>query len=381
MAASNAQPTGAAIDLYCSFEAQPPPNITWYYVNYYHHHHQQQQSFHANSRSYPGGDDDNQGEMIDNSGRQREQSSQPLLLAFNNNNTGGGGGGNNGLNRKLLTARHLRIVEPSLADIGTYVCVANNSHFEVKHETDLLLRSLLQVNLTVAGPQNALSPVTFMPGDFVTLTCNLSHLLDGAIIDQVLSSRFLITYHWYRDLVPIGDNGGGGGGGSGGGVRYHDRKLDSLYEATSYIERLHKNVLRIRNIRYNDEGAYQCFVRLTGPDYEEWLSAAAIVRLERRSPYFLTSDQAAFRAHTLARNEKLSLKCSANGIPTPMIVWRRNGVNLTDLSGNLVVGGSDRYRYNVDYYPEKSSEHSLSHGESVIVSHLNITQVEPQVSV
>lgn len=267
-----------------------------------------------------------------------------------------------------MTPRHLRIRAPTIADLGTYICVANNSHFEVRHETDLLLRSMFAVNLTAVAEQptsssssSSSSSAQFLPGDSVTLRCNVSSNFEDSqayfASSSMLNSRLQISYHWYHNLAPVleervtsssSSSSSSTKGSAGHGYGFGGST--STGTATS-AHLLSPNVLRLGDLRYADAGIYQCSVRLTSaPDYEQWLPSAAVVVSLRAVPPTLVAPT--FAEQILLADGQLALRCAARGVPAPAIVWQRNGVNLTDaeanlLPNNLVVGGSGGglYRY------------------------------------
>lgn len=259
---------------------------------------------------------------------------------------------NNHRNR-LVSPRHLRIRAPTIADLGTYICVANNSHFEVRHETDLLLKTMLQVNLTSDVPANT----PLLPGDSVTLTCNVSSTLgsyfeDSSLPSSLFNSRLQITYHWYHNLVPVFESHGrvtsSSLSSSRGGGNSHGYGFGGSTSSSSSAHLLSPNVLRLADLRYTDGGVYQCAVRISSaPDYEQWLPTTAVVVSLRSAPPILV---ATFTEQILLAEGALSLRCSATGVPAPLIIWQRNGLNLTDTEGNLVMtaisgGSGSHYRY------------------------------------
>lgn len=436
-----------AVDLFCSFDGQPPPNISWYFIGYQHN------------------------------------SNRPQLLSS------GSGIGDSTTSQSgphyLVTGRHLRIQQATIDDIGTYVCVANNSNFEVRHETDFIIRNYLQLNVSTDRANQ--SPL--LPGDTITLSCNLTDLFrypvsgdvdvhpitdDGnsnyhnkrpppstktssahKLIEQVLNSRFIITYHWYHNLVPIStqdainyvnkrannnrkpysssvvnsnvnsNNNPNNNNQNNNHLRrnYHSppqsatlfysssstssatssaaasASLTSSTSAPQY-ELVEQNVLRIHNIDYPDTGIYQCFVKLTGPDYEEWLQSHTVVQMKHEPPKLVST----FNEQILISNNELSLQCTAQGIPAPIIIWQRNGINLTDFMGNLItshqhhkhhqaaIGGLYRYKAAMFQSAVSSTTTSSASANSYYnngnndkpdtfqtISYFNITTIRSQV--
>ena len=361
------------VDLYCSFDGQPPPNISWYFVPH----------FHSSSSSSSSSVD-----IVTSNRVQQQSAAQPIFASSSSSSSlspfstsfssnshylhssphSTSSSLNHHLNnrRHLVTPRHLRIRAPTIADLGTYICVANNSHFEVRHETDLLLRSMFAVNLTAVAEQptsSSSSSAQFLPGDSVTLRCNVSSNFEdsqayfSSSSSSMLNSRLQISYHWYHNLAPVLEervtsSSSSSSSSSTKGSAGHGYGFGSSAGATS-AHLLSPNVLRLGDLRYADAGIYQCSVRLTSaPDYEQWLPSAAVVVSLRAVPPTLVAPT--FAEQILLADGQLALRCAARGVPAPAIVWQRNGVNLTDaeanlLTNNLVAGGSGGggglYRY------------------------------------
>ncbi|KPM10914.1 hypothetical protein QR98_0094790 [Sarcoptes scabiei] len=226
------------IDIYCSFDAQPPPNISWYFLSYFDYWLQKK------SHRHPSIDLESLVPLR----------MDPKMSALDQNFDP----------HYIITTRHLRINQPTMRDIGTYICLANNSHFQVRHETDLLSRRLLRLNLGMKKMERKQSKTfldekdfsedfgPFIPGDTIILSCNLTHILTI--------------------------NGG-------------------------------------------------------GPDYEQWFQSSIMVTMKQSAPKF----QQTFNEQIVMGQKDVSLKCVADGVPAPSIIWQRNRINLTDLTGNLII--------------------------------------------
>ncbi|KAH9419282.1 hypothetical protein DERP_005789 [Dermatophagoides pteronyssinus] len=373
-----------------------------------------------------------------------------------------------------ITSRHLRINQPTIRDVGTYVCVANNSHFQVHHETDLLSKRLLHLNLTIMNHETHRSGSgPYSPGDIITLSCNITHLLTMfdllpilppsinepnddndldhnqidddllspsssssttnldpesikqrriKLLNQVLQSRFMITYYWYHNQVPISttidqnnnvfnsnNNNDNKYSRTNSGRSFSSNKLSSndQKQRQQHYEILghQRNVLRIYDLEYSDAGIYQCFARINGgPDFEQWLQSSTLITMYQSPPKLIQT----FNEQILMNQQELSLKCMATGIPAPVIIWQRNQINLTDLDGNLInlqqTGSSSTsssstnnqhlYRYKTNTFQLKptnffTSQPSSSSSSSTIikseqqllfqtVSYFNISSLRPQ---
>ena len=449
------------VDIYCSFDAQPPPNISWYFISYNNNNNNQQQNlssstffrpqlitttiadmyyyyYQSQSPFYPSNNNDNK-----NNNNYHHNNYYNSYHHHNHHNQA-----NQYINQqqqqhhvRIVSLRHLRIVSPTIYDIGTYVCIANNSHFEVRHETELLLRSMIQVNLTVNHYNNhdhivnqQQSTLPLIPGDSVILTCNLSLNLNNNLnyngdnhnfnsIFQVLNSRFIITYQWYHNLIPVTNleesfafsSSASSSSSASANSASSVNKNRGYFSSSSSKKNFHlnndqhqqmstttneKNMLRIRDLDYPDGGIYQCFVRLSGPDYQEVLQASTIITLKRSPPSLVNT----FNEQVLIADGELSLKCVATGIPLPTIIWQRNGQNLTDYMGNLIVANSqlnngNSYRYKtvaIEYnnkrfqqqHNSRSTTSSSSSATSIKdileqigekISYFNISNIKPQV--
>lgn len=82
-------------------------------------------------------------------------------------------------------------------------------------------------------------------------------------------------------------------------------------------------VLRIEQVRRDDKGMYQCFVR----NDQESAQASAELKLGGRfdPPQFLST----FTERTLQPGPSVSLKCSATGNPLPEISWELDGKKIS----------------------------------------------------
>nr|ACC65888.1 Down syndrome cell adhesion molecule isoform [Daphnia pulex] len=189
----------------------------------------------------------------------------------------------------------LIIKEAKVEDSGKYLCNVNNS---VGGES-------VETVLTVTAPLSASIEPQVQTVDYgrpATLTCNP----EGNPIKSI---------SWMKDGVAI-----------------------------SHTD----NVLRIEQVRREDKGMYQCFVR----NDQESAQASAELKLGGRDPpQFINT----FAERTLQPGPSVSLKCSASGNPLPEITWELDGKKI-----------SSSERVQIGHFTAGTNE---------VVSYLNITAV------
>ncbi|XP_046638873.1 Down syndrome cell adhesion molecule-like protein Dscam2 isoform X13 [Daphnia pulicaria] len=190
----------------------------------------------------------------------------------------------------------LIIKEAKVEDSGKYLCNVNNS---VGGES-------VETVLTVTAPLSASIEPQVQTVDYgrpATLTCNP----EGNPIKSI---------SWMKDGVAI-----------------------------SHTD----NVLRIEQVRREDKGMYQCFVR----NDQESAQASAELKLGGRfdPPQFINT----FAERTLQPGPSVSLKCSASGNPLPEITWELDGKKI-----------SSSERVQIGHFTAGTNE---------VVSYLNITAV------
>ncbi|XP_050040863.3 cell adhesion molecule Dscam1-like isoform X1 [Dermacentor andersoni] len=174
--------------------------------------------------------------------------------------------------RLQFTNGVLSILGVNVLDTGRYTCVARNSAGE----------QTIQTVLSVAVPLSArLEPE--LQTVAIGLPAEFNCTVDGQPINRVT---------WRKDGAPL----------------LPDGRVELLAE---------HRLLRIRTVRREDAGMYQCFA---ANDHDS-CQAAARLKLDDMSPAL----EETFASLTVKRGDALSLRCRARGSPTPEISWAIDG--------------------------------------------------------
>ncbi|XP_075742812.1 cell adhesion molecule Dscam1-like [Rhipicephalus microplus] len=174
--------------------------------------------------------------------------------------------------RLQFTNGVLSILGVNVLDTGRYTCVARNSAGEQTIQTVLSVAVPLRARL-----QPELQTVAIgLPAEF---NCTV----DGQPINRVT---------WRKDGAPI----------------LPDGRVELLAE---------NRLLRIRTVRREDAGMYQCFA---ANDHDS-CQVAARLKLDDMSPTL----EETFGSVTVKRGDAVTLRCRARGSPTPEISWAIDG--------------------------------------------------------
>ena len=205
---------------YCSFEGQPIPQIQWFYTDV---------ASTAPLKTGPHFD------------------SQWSFSSFNAQKQ----------HQNYLFGQNFFAIEKvTPEDTGLVTCQANNTNNIVKHEMMLFVKQSLQLNLVVSN-------VHPLPGDEVVLGCELRPNASSSAFQafeqklrDLISAHFLVNTVWLHNGRPI--------------VFDHRKRKNSD----------EKIVIRSWQSP-DDNGVYQCAIRLTAPDYDDeaYSAAAKIVAL------------------------------------------------------------------------------------------------------
>lgn len=229
---------GETVFFYCSFDGHPRPSIQWY--------HNDIQSLTQNAASaaangfYFATTEAPSPSPINADGR---------ALSFDAD-----------AGPYLVGRNFLAIERVSNEDTGVISCVANNTNSYVRHDMLLFVKSSIQVSLL----STSLRPY---PGQDITLSCNLTAsstsststsnansyqdqsnsslaLEQNKRLRSLISSHFLLNTNWY-----------------------HNGRLITFDHR---IRRTAEDQIVVRDFRGpEDNGIYQCSIRLTAPDYDE----------------------------------------------------------------------------------------------------------------
>lgn len=223
---------GETVFFYCSFDGHPTPSIHWY--------HNDIASLTLSSLQFSS----NGFYFATTEGPINSAGIDGRMLSFDGHTA----------SPYLIGHNFLAIEKVSNEDTGVISCVANNSNSLVRHDMLLFVKSSIQVSLL----STSLRPY---PGQDITLSCNLtaSNSNSNAYQDQsnssltleqnkrlrsLISSHFLLNTNWY-----------------------HNGKLINFDHR---IRRTSEDQIAIRDFRGpEDNGIYQCSIRLTAPDYDE----------------------------------------------------------------------------------------------------------------
>ncbi|KAH8025854.1 hypothetical protein HPB51_012886 [Rhipicephalus microplus] len=180
--------------------------------------------------------------------------------------------------RQVAGVLHFREAEAD--DAGTYVCLASNSVGEAQVDLELVITPKPWVTVTPAH-------VRAEVGHAAAFRCNASGLDWGVLDETSLEWR-----HNGRRLMPSTQQGAGMG---------------------------RSRVLHLPSIRRQDQGMYQCFVRLSP---KRTVQAAAELIVGDQAPKL----KSAFEETTVRPGKPVSLRCVASGDPPPRITWLLDGV-------------------------------------------------------
>ncbi|RWS16809.1 Down syndrome cell adhesion molecule-like protein Dscam2 [Dinothrombium tinctorium] len=212
---------------------------------------------------------------------------------------------------KPLIATHFRKLFPSLLfiprlsseDSGKFVCLANNSNGQSRYEIDVRVKLPLKLTLYSSNTNPTV-------GEDITLNCTF---------EDVSSTREITTKTFYREVIWVRDT--------------HRLSFDHRLRLIS------ENVIQIRSFRFEDNGVYQCFMRLmhSNSDSEEWFQSASFLQIKEKAPMFAT----VFSEQIKIENVDLSLKCMANGQPLPKIEWKIDGIEIFNSQRHRIHSYSD----------------------------------------
>ncbi|KAL3246328.1 hypothetical protein MRX96_057724 [Rhipicephalus microplus] len=181
--------------------------------------------------------------------------------------------------RQVAGILQFREVESS--DGGSYVCVVSNSVGDAQVDLELVVTPKPWVTVT---PANVRAEV----GHAAAFRCNASGLDWGVLDETSLEWR-----HNGRRLMPAAQQSVAGMGRS--------------------------RVLHLPSIRRQDQGMYQCFVRLSP---KSTIQAAAELIVGDQAPRFKST----FDEVTVRPGKPMSLRCVAMGDPPPRINWSLDGM-------------------------------------------------------
>ncbi|GAB6026763.1 Down syndrome cell adhesion molecule-like protein 1 [Chamberlinius hualienensis] len=206
---------------------------------------------------------------------------------------------------------HLRIESVQETDTGVYVCTINNTVGIERVETNLFIWKPLSVSLQ---PKLQVA----MLGQSVRFHC----LVGGFPVLSIV---------WLKDGKSVVGKIGG-------------NPVSEIDEEMT----VNQDVLVIVSVKKQHRGMYQCVVF----NDDDSMQASAELRLSDLLPEFRST----FTEAVLQTGSNISVRCSAFGIPLPVITWRLDDNHLTTISGSITVTES------VDH-----------HGD--VVSYLNSTHL------
>ncbi|XP_066528484.1 neural cell adhesion molecule L1-like [Hoplias malabaricus] len=151
-------------------------------------------------------------------------------------------------------------------------------------------------------------------------------------------------------------------------------KKDGSLSATSAVSEKFNHWLTFYSISENDDGEYSCTASNTLGKVTH--SYAVTVQA---APYWSKQPQ----SHRYAPGETVRLDCQAEGIPTPNITWRINGVPIQEtneeprrrVSRGTLILNDVRYDDTAVYQCEASNQH----GTSLINIYIHIIDLSPQI--
>ncbi|XP_066527195.1 neural cell adhesion molecule L1-like [Hoplias malabaricus] len=151
-------------------------------------------------------------------------------------------------------------------------------------------------------------------------------------------------------------------------------KKDGSLSATSAVSERFNRWLTFYSISENDDGEYSCTASNTLGKVTH--SYAITVQA---APYWSKQPQ----SHRYAPGETVRLDCQAEGIPTPVITWRMNGVPIQEMNeeprrrvsrGTLILNDV-RYDDTAVYQCEASNQH-----ETILINiYIHIIYLSPQI--
>ncbi|XP_050039747.1 cell adhesion molecule Dscam1-like isoform X1 [Dermacentor andersoni] len=174
----------------------------------------------------------------------------------------------------------LQFREVEFSDGGNYVCVVSNSVGDAQADLELVVTPKPWVTVT---PANVRAEV----GHAAAFRCNASGLDWGAVDETSLEWR-----HDGRRVTPA---------------------------AQQAVAMGRSRALHLASIRRQDQGMYQCFVRLSP---KRTIQAAAELIVGDQAPRFKST----FDEITVRPGKPVSLRCVASGDPPPRITWSLDGV-------------------------------------------------------
>ncbi|KAH7636186.1 mdscam3 [Dermatophagoides farinae] len=246
---------------------------------------------------------------------------------------------------RILT-NSILIEKVSQNDAGLYRCIVNNSIGSELAETQLIVRSPLNVQI-------GLPIIRIELGNSLTLNCTVSGgpikaiewLHNGRPISNMLASSNGVGLSSSSSsslsssgIGTIGSSSSSSSGGNvGGGFR---------------IRLISREVLHISKVTRNDRGMYQCVA------FNDFDSAQAQVQLQLgdNAPQLLS----VFSEQTLQPGQPLSLKCIASGNPIPQVLW--HVYDKLPIPDHLA-------RYRIGDYVTR---------DSLLVSYVNISSILPE---
>ncbi|KAH7953422.1 hypothetical protein HPB49_008090 [Dermacentor silvarum] len=174
----------------------------------------------------------------------------------------------------------LQFREVEFSDGGNYVCVVSNSVGDAQVDLELVVTPKPWVTVT---PANVRAEV----GHAAAFRCNASGL-DWGVVDET-------SLEW----------------------RHDGRRVTPAAQQAVAMGR--SRVLHLPSIRRQDQGMYQCFVRLSP---RSTIQAAAELIVGDQAPRFKST----FDEVTVRPGKPVSLRCVASGDPPPRITWSLDGV-------------------------------------------------------
>ncbi|XP_066528482.1 uncharacterized protein [Hoplias malabaricus] len=152
-----------------------------------------------------------------------------------------------------------------------------------------------------------------------------------------------------------------------------EKKDGSLSASSAVRERFHR-WLTFKNISENVDGEYSC----TASNTLGKVTHSYIVTVQA-APYWSKQPQ----SHRYAPGETVRLDCQAEGIPTPNITWRINGVPIQEtneeprrrVSRGTLILNDVRYDDTAVYECEASNQH----GTILINIYIHIIDLSPQI--